>query len=88
MKHTLDDNLIASFIDDKLNPLERLVYSDSLKGNDLEEIIEISNDTKSLEKRLSELEPMRIPECERYIKKIHNHELPSNIGETPKNKLF
>lgn len=88
MEHTLDDNLIASFIDDKLTPLERLVYSDSLNGEEMEEVIEISKDAKSLEGHLQNLEPMRIPECERYVEKIHNHELPSSIDETPKNKLF
>lgn len=88
MEKKIDDNLIASFIDDKLTPLECLVYSDSMKDSMIEEIIEVSNDAKSMESRLSDLKPIRIPECERYIEKIYNREIPTIIDNKPKNKLF
>lgn len=88
MEQKIDDNLIASFIDDKLSSLERLVYSDSMKDSIIEEIIEVSKDVKSLESRLGGLEPIRIPECERYLEKIYNQEIPSNIDNKSKNKLF
>lgn len=88
MEYTLDDNLVASFIDDNLTPLERLVYSDSLKNDIINEIIEISKDVKSLESRFCELDPIRIPECESYIEKIYYQEIPTNVEDKPKNKLF
>lgn len=88
MERTIDDNLIASFIDEKLTPLERLVYSDSLNDEIMEEVIEISKDAKSLEGRFREMEPIRIPECERYIEKIYNHEIPTNIEDKHKNRLL
>ena len=88
MEKKIDDNLIASFIDDKLTPLELLVYSDSMKDSMIEEILEVSKDAKSLESMLSDLDPIRIPECERYLEKIYNQEIPSNIENKPKNILF
>ena len=88
MEQIIDDNLIASFIDDKLTPLERLVYSDSMKDSMIEEIIEVSKDVKSLEGRLSDLDPIQIPECDRYLEKIYNQEIPSNIENKHKNILF
>lgn len=88
MEHSPDDNLIASFIDGKLTPLEQLVYSDPMRDPVIEEVIEISNDAKSLERIFCDMKPIRIQECERYIERIYNLEIPSNIGETPKSKLF
>lgn len=88
MEHTFDENLIASFIDKKLTPLEQLAFSEAMQNCSIEEIVEISKDVKFLESKISNIEPMRIPECERYLEKIYNQELISEIDSKPKNHIF
>lgn len=84
----IDDNILSGFIDGTLTPLERLVLGDQIKDSYLSEIVEVTHDVKDMKRYIDKMEPIRIPECERYIKNIEQQELPSTPETIRKNKLF
>lgn len=83
----IDDNLLASFIDGTITPLEKQVFSKEIKARN-EEVLDIVSDIKDSKHFIDQMEPIKIPECEKFIDSINkNWEMKNNV-ESPKHKML
>lgn len=70
MVNSVDDNFLASYVDGKATPLEKIAYNGALSSSEIVEALDISNDIKAMRHYIDRLKPERIPACDEYIHKV------------------
>ena len=80
----MEDNLLASYFDEKLTPLESIVYKDRFQLIKNSELGNIRNDIKEIRTCIETVKPIEIPACQEYLLDLHKwRELKGNPDDNP-----